>query len=66
MSPNQVNCDLVRALGFDPTKVAGLVLTVSPGKMPTIQVTTYVRTADGLQTAVEMLDLAPRKWEPAP
>jgi hypothetical protein len=60
MNDAQINMDLVRALGITDTKsVRKVTLVIEAGTLPTISVERFVRSADGLQTAVEMLNLKP-------
>lgn len=57
----QLNMDLCRALGIaDPGKVHSVDLQIRPGALPLLVVRRHLMTADGLQTAVEMLDLRPQ------
>jgi len=56
----QLNIDLVRSLGIaDIKNVRKVTLVIEAGTFPTINVERIVSTADGLQTAVEMLHLKP-------
>lgn len=56
----QLNMDLARALGVkDFDGVTEVSLTLTPGQLPTVKVHRHLRTADGLQTAVEVLKLRP-------
>jgi hypothetical protein len=65
MNLNQLNIDLARALGVaDPGKVNRITLTIEPANLPQIEVRRHVMTADGLQTAVEMLQLQPQDGGP--
>lgn len=63
MNIAQLNMDIVRALGVDPKDVSEVTLYIRPAELPRLVVRRVVRDADGLRTAVEMLDLAPRKPE---
>jgi len=61
MTLSELNMDLCRALRIaDPGTVLSVDLQLRPDRMPLLIVQRHVKTADGLQTAVEMLDLAPR------
>lgn len=61
MTLTELNLDLCRALGIrDPAKVHSVDLQIRPGRLPLLIVQRHVATADGLQTAVEMLDLKPQ------
>lgn len=54
----RLNADLARALGVsDTSNVTRIVLTLEPGVLPRVEVSRFVRSADGLQTAVEVLRL---------
>lgn len=45
---------------MDPQGCRRIVMIVEPGELPRLQVTRYVNDSDGLQTAIEMLQLVPR------
>jgi len=54
----QLNIDLARALGIrDTDDVMGVDLCIRPGLAPMLTVYRYVKSADGLQTAAEVLNL---------
>ena len=58
MTLAELNMDLCRALGIrDPEKVHSVDLQIRAGRLPLLIVERHVMSADGLQTAVEMLDL---------
>lgn len=60
MTLQQLNRELCAALGIkDITNVSQVVLTITASETPRIVVHRIVRTADGLQTAVEQLRLKP-------
>lgn len=62
MHVGELNRDLCVALGVkadDLKSVCRVVLTIEPMELPKVKVTRYVKTADGLQTAVEVLNLRP-------
>ena len=62
MSPTEINLEICRAIGIDPKTVSKVVLTLEPGELPTVVVTRCATPADadGLRTAVEMLQLVPQ------
>jgi hypothetical protein len=65
MNLNELNTDLARALGVhEPGKASRVTLTIEPGALPQVEVRRWVKNADGLQTAVEMLQLRPQDGGP--
>lgn len=57
-NPHQLNVDLVRALGIkDWADVFRVTLTIQAGEEPRLNVERRILTADGLQTAHEVLKL---------
>lgn len=60
MDVRKLNLDLCTALGIkDPKTVSKVTLTIEPARLPQIVVERDLMTADGLQTAVHMLQLSP-------
>lgn len=61
MKLQELNMDLCRALRIaDPGTVHSVDLQIRVDRLPLLIVKRHFKTADGVQTAVEMLDLAPR------
>ena len=63
---HKLNADLARALGVSDLKnVSRITLELSPLELPVVTVKRHLKSADMLQTAVEVLRLEPRDLEPA-
>ena len=61
MNVNQINADIVKALGLQDQRVTKLVLTFEVGALPSIEVTRLIddKMAAGLVSVVQSMQLKP-------